>query len=48
MKQLCENVAVMYKGNIVEQGKTLDIFNAPKDEYTRQLMAAIPKRRRHE
>ena len=48
VKQLCENVAVMYKGNIVEQGKTLDIFNAPKDEYTRQLMAAIPKRRRHE
>jgi len=46
VKQLCENVAVMYKGNIVEQGKTLDIFNAPKDEYTRQLMAAIPKRRR--
>ena len=48
VKQLCENVAVMYKGNIVEQGKTLDIFNAPKDEYTQQLMAAIPKRRRHE
>ena len=48
VKQLCENVAVMYKGNIVEQGKTLDIFNAPKDEYTRQLMAAIPKRKRHE
>ncbi|MBQ2146697.1 MAG: ABC transporter ATP-binding protein, partial [Firmicutes bacterium] len=41
VKQLCENVAVMYKGNIVEQGKTLDIFNAPKDEYTQQLMAAI-------
>ena len=48
VKQLCENVAVMYKGNIVEQGKTLDIFNAPKDEYAQQLMAAIPKRRRHE
>ncbi len=46
VKQLCERVAVMYKGNIVEQGNTLDIFNAPKDEYTRQLMAAIPKRRR--
>ena len=48
VKQLCENVAVMYKGNIVEQGRTLDIFNAPKDQYTRQLMAAIPKRKRHE
>ena len=48
VKQLCENVAVMYKGNIVEQGKTLDIFNAPKDEYTQQLMAAIPKTRCHE
>ena len=46
VKQLCERVAVMYKGNIVEQGDTMDIFNAPKDEYTRQLMAAIPKRRR--
>lgn len=48
VKQLCEKVAVMYKGNIVEQGNTMDIFNAPKDEYTRQLMAAIPTRRRHE
>ncbi len=46
VKQLCERVAVMYKGNIVEQGDTMDIFNAPKDAYTRQLMAAIPKRRR--
>ena len=46
VKQLCERVAVMYKGNIVEQGDTMEIFNAPKDEYTRQLMAAIPKRRR--
>jgi len=48
VRKLCENVAVMYKGQIVEQGNTEEIFRNPKDEYTKRLIAAIPKRKRHE
>ena len=48
VRRLCENVAVMYKGLIVERGRTEDIFRHPQDEYTRQLIAAIPTRKRHE
>ena len=48
VRRLCENVAVMYKGQIVEQGSTEDIFRAPKEDYTKRLIAAIPKRKRHD
>lgn len=48
VRRLCENVAVMYKGQIVEQGATEEIFHDPKDEYTKRLIAAIPKRKRHD
>lgn len=43
VRQLCEHVIVMYQGNIVEQGDTEEIFNHPKEEYTRNLIRAIPK-----
>lgn len=48
VRRLCENVAVMYRGEIVERGTTEDIFNAPQDEYTKRLIAAIPTRKRHD
>ena len=48
VRKLCENVVVMYKGEIVEQGCTEDFFHNPKDDYTKRLIAAIPKRKRHE
>ena len=48
VRRLCENVAVMYRGEIVERGQTEEIFREPKDEYTRRLIAAIPKRKRHD
>ena len=47
VRRLCENVAVMYRGKIVERGKTEDVFNNPQDEYTQRLIAAIPTRKRH-
>ena len=47
VRRLCENVAVMYRGEIVERGATEDVFSAPQDEYTRRLIAAIPTRKRH-
>ena len=48
VRKLCESVAVMYKGRIVEHGDTEEVFAHPQDEYTRRLIAAIPKRTRHE
>ena len=47
VRRLCENVAVMYRGEIVERGATEDVFSNPQDEYTRRLIAAIPTRKRH-
>ena len=40
--QICDEVAVMYKGSIVEQGPPSQIFRAPQHDYTRRLVSAIP------
>ena len=38
--QLCDSVLIMNDGRIVEQGPVEDVYNHPKEEYTRQLLAA--------
>lgn len=43
VRYLCDRVVVMQKGQIIEQGETEELFNQPKAEYTRQLLAAIPR-----
>ena len=40
--QLCDRIAVMQKGKLVEIGTVHDIFLSPKQAYTRQLLAAVP------
>jgi ABC-type oligopeptide transport system ATPase subunit len=39
---LCDRVAVLYQGEIVEQGPTADVYDRPEHEYTRTLLAAVP------
>ncbi len=43
VKHLAHRVAVMYKGMIVEQGDGDQVFEHPRHEYTRQLLAAVPQ-----
>lgn len=40
---MCDRVAVMYCGTVVEQGRTWDIIHNPQHPYTRGLMDSIPK-----
>ena len=47
VRRLCESVAVMHQGRIVERGETARVFAAPEDDYTKRLIAAIPTRKRH-
>lgn len=46
IRHLCDNVAVMYHGDIVERGTTEEVFTNPQHEYTKRLIAAIPSRER--
>ncbi|MDU8943191.1 dipeptide/oligopeptide/nickel ABC transporter permease/ATP-binding protein [Ovoidimarina sediminis] len=41
--QLCDRVAVMYAGRVVEEGRTADILETPRHPYTRRLMACVPE-----
>ncbi len=43
--QICDRVVVMYAGEIVEQGKVLDVFERPQHPYTEALLKAVPTRR---
>jgi ABC-type glutathione transport system ATPase component len=40
---ICDRIAILHQGSIVECGTTQQIFNAPKHEYTQRLMAALPQ-----
>ena len=42
VETLCNHVIVMKDGEIVESGSTKEIFDEPKQQYTRDLLAAIP------
>jgi peptide/nickel transport system ATP-binding protein/glutathione transport system ATP-binding protein len=41
--QMADRVVVMYRGKIVEEGRVEDIFESPGADYTRMLLAAVPK-----
>ncbi|TCL68151.1 ABC transporter ATP-binding protein [Rhizobium sp. BK251] len=42
IRYMCDRVAVMYRGKIVEAGETDQVVNSPAHDYTRALLSAIP------
>ncbi len=43
VRHICDRVAVMYLGNIVEIGPTEELFSNPQNPYTYSLLSAIPE-----
>jgi oligopeptide/dipeptide ABC transporter ATP-binding protein len=41
--RMCDKLAVMYAGKIVEAGTVRELFNAPQHPYTKALLGAMPK-----
>jgi peptide/nickel transport system ATP-binding protein/glutathione transport system ATP-binding protein len=41
--QMADRVVVMYRGRIVEEGPVNEIFEHPREDYTRALLAAVPR-----
>ena len=46
VRHMCDRVAVMYLGRLVEQGPTEEVFQNPRHPYTRVLLGAVPSTRR--
>ncbi len=42
VRQMCDEVAVMYAGQLVERGRSEDVLSAPRHPYTEALLAAAP------
>ncbi|MCC6320089.1 MAG: ABC transporter ATP-binding protein [Phycisphaerales bacterium] len=42
IQHMCERIAVMYKGKIVEEGPKTQIINSPQHKYTQSLLSAVP------
>jgi peptide/nickel transport system ATP-binding protein len=42
VRHLCDRVAIMYRGKIVESGSAGEVYDHPQHDYTRRLLAAVP------
>ena len=45
VSQIADEILVLNRGRVVEQGRTERVLGAPESEYTKQLLAAIPSQR---
>ncbi|HVM80388.1 MAG TPA: ABC transporter ATP-binding protein [Stellaceae bacterium] len=43
VERICDDLAVLYAGRIVEQGPTEAVFSQPRHPYTKGLLAALPR-----
>ena len=43
IRYMCDRVAVMYRGKVVETGAAEQVCDAPKHPYTQALLSAIPR-----
>lgn len=43
IRRVCDHVAVLQSGRLVETGPTAEVYRHPRQEYTRQLLAAVPR-----
>ncbi len=46
VRHMCDRIAVMYRGKIVELASNEELYSAPREPYTRELLAAVPDARR--
>lgn len=42
IKSICDKVIVLKHGSIIENRETNDLFNNPKDDYTKKLISSVP------
>jgi ABC-type oligopeptide transport system ATPase subunit len=43
VEHVSDHVAVLYRGSLVEMGSTENLMSAPQHDYTRSLLAAVPR-----
>jgi ABC-type oligopeptide transport system ATPase subunit len=48
IQHICDRVAVMYKGKIVEAGTREEVIESPSHKYTKALLSAVPEANPHE
>lgn len=46
VRHIADEVAVMHRGKVIEKNNVIDIYQQPKEEYTRNLLNSIPGRKR--
>jgi ABC-type oligopeptide transport system ATPase subunit len=43
VEHVSDSVLVLHRGKIVESGDTSEVLQAPRNSYTRELLAAVPR-----
>ncbi len=46
VRHMCDEIVVLYRGKIVEQGSASQVYGQPAHDYTRRLLAAVPTLKR--